>query len=201
VKKRGARRTHTQASTGADPAWQRHLGSGAIVTEPVATAVLDPAQSSVAPLINRAVVDAGAGQQPGVQARPPGSRLAVLAAGGFIAVIVFQLSIVLGAPFGAAAWGGTDSGRLPADLRLASAFAAAVWSIAALTVLSRGGFKFSPVPPTAARRGTWALVGLLALGTVMNLASTSNWERFGWAPLVFALALACYRLARTDTAT
>jgi hypothetical protein len=50
---------------------------------------------------------------------------------------------------------------------------------------------------TVSRWGTWALVAVLTVGTLANLASSSNWERFGWAPLVLALAVTCLRLART----
>jgi hypothetical protein len=39
---------------------------------------------------------------------------------------------------------------------------------------------------------------VLALGTVMNLASSSAWERFGWAPLILALAIVCLKVARTE---
>lgn len=124
-------------------------------------------------------------------------RLAAVAAGGFLVVVAFEIALVLGAPLGAAAWGGNHTGRLPSDLRVASALSAAFWSLAALTVLSRGRFALSPVPFSASRWGTWALVGLLALGTFGNLASSSDWERFGWAPAVLALTLVCAKLART----
>jgi hypothetical protein len=42
------------------------------------------------------------------------------------------------------------------------------------------------------------LVGLLGIGAVANLASSSAWERFGWAPLILALAIVCAKLARTE---
>ena len=40
------------------------------------------------------------------QRRPPGRRLAVMAAGGFAVIVVFELALAFGAPLGAAAWGG-----------------------------------------------------------------------------------------------
>ncbi|MCW2968390.1 MAG: hypothetical protein JWM71_2162, partial [Solirubrobacteraceae bacterium] len=129
--------------------------------------------------------------------RTPGRRHAVSAASGFLAIVAFQLAIALGAPFGAAAWGGAHSGQLPGGLRTASAFGAAFWALAALTVLARGGVRPSLVPIEISRHGTWVLVGVLALGTAVNAASSSAWERFGWAPLNLALALLSLRLART----
>jgi hypothetical protein len=128
------------------------------------------------------------------------ARLAVVAAGGFAVVVLFQLALAFGAPLGAAAWGGEHSGQLPSNLRVASAFSAAFWSLAALTVLARGRIELSPIPFSASRWGTWALVGVLTVGTIANLASSSSWERFGWAPLVLALAFICLKLARTHGA-
>jgi len=37
----------------------------------------------------------------------------------------------------------------------------------------------------------------LIAGTVTNAASSSSWERFGWAPFVPALAILSLRLARS----
>lgn len=49
-------------------------------------------------------------------------------------------------------------------LRIASAFAVAVWVLAALIVLGRAGFQVSPLSPAFVRWGTWILVGVLPLG-------------------------------------
>jgi len=133
--------------------------------------------------------------------RGDAAQLAVVAAGGFAVVVLFQLALALGAPLGAAAWGGEHSGQLPSNLRVASAFSATFWSLAALTVLARGRIALSPIPFSVSRWGTWALVGVLTVGTMANLASSSSWERFGWAPLVLALAVICFKLARTHWAT
>jgi hypothetical protein len=125
-------------------------------------------------------------------------RLAAVAAGGFAAITVFQLALAAGAPLGAAAWGGLHPGRLPPELRAASALAAGFWLLAALTALARGGMTRSPVPYSSSRWGMWAFTALLAVGAVMNAASSSRWERFGWAPLVLGLTLVCLRLARSE---
>jgi hypothetical protein len=93
-----------------------------------------------------------------------------------------------GAPFGAAAWGGATPGPLPADLRVASAVAAGVWVLAAIVVLSRAGSRVVALPAGVTRWGTWILVGVLAVGAVMNVASPSPWERHGWGPFSLVLA-------------
>jgi hypothetical protein len=111
----------------------------------------------------------------------------LLAAGGFLAIALFQLALALGAPLGRAAWGGRYT-VLPVPLRVASAVAVGIWLVAALIVAARSGMGVVPLPSEVVRWGTWILVGLLALGAVMNFASSSRWERFGWAPLALILA-------------
>lgn len=123
--------------------------------------------------------------------------VALAAAGGFGMIVAFQVALVLGAPFGAAAWGGATPGTLPASLRIASGVAGAVWTSAALIVLSRAGIDVVSLPAGFARWGTWTLVGLLAVGVVMNVASPSPWERYGWAPFTLVLAALCFVVART----
>ena len=118
-----------------------------------------------------------------------------LTAGGFIIVACFQAALAVGVPWGRAAWGGAAA-TLPTGLRIASGVAVVFWVLAALIVLGRGGYAFSPVSDDLSRRGTWVLVVLLALGTLMNLASPSDWERFGWAPFVFVNLVLCFIVAR-----
>jgi hypothetical protein len=45
---------------------------------------------------------------------------------------------------------------------------------------------------------TRALVWLLAIGTIMNLASSSPWERYLQARIAFALALLCHAVTKAD---
>lgn len=119
-------------------------------------------------------------------------------AAGFLVVVAFQLGLLLGAPWGAAALGGANAGALPAELRVVSAVSAVIWVVAAGIVLARGGFAIPGVPPALSRWGTWALVGYLALGVLMNLASSSPWERFGWAPFTAVLFGLTLLLALSD---
>jgi hypothetical protein len=116
---------------------------------------------------------------------------------GFAVVVVFEVCLAAGAPWGPAAFGGADSGRLSTELRTASVFAAGFWLLAALTALVRGGVVASPFSHAFTRRVMWGLTILLAAGTVMNAASSSPWERYGWAPFVFGLTVLSWRLARS----
>lgn len=113
---------------------------------------------------------------------------AVLAAAGFLVIAAFQVALALGAPLGHAAWGGQQA-RLPTRLRIGSVVAAAFWIIAALIVLGRAGFEVSPSAEVVERWGTWILVGLLPVGALMNIASSSRWERYASGPLALILAV------------
>ena len=118
----------------------------------------------------------------------PPTTAAVLAAGGFALIAGFQLLLALGAPLGRAAWGGAVA-RIPSRLRIASAVAVVVWAVAAVIILGRAGVLDVPLPQVVLDIGAWALVVLSGLGALVNFASSSPWERFGWGPLALALAL------------
>ena len=123
-------------------------------------------------------------------------RVAGGAAAGFLVVASFQVAVAFGAPFGAAAFGGAHVGTLPPAFRVISAVAAGFWVLAALHALSRGGItrRFRRLGNW---RVTWALAGVTAVGALMNAASSSPWERFGWAPYTLALAVLSLILARS----
>lgn len=112
-----------------------------------------------------------------------GTLVVAAATAGLVVIAAFQVALAAGAPWGRAAWGGRHAGRLPGSLRAGSAIAAVVWALAAVAVAARIEWA------------TWVLVGLLALGTLMNLASSSPWERFGWAPFSATLAALCIAAA------
>lgn len=118
----------------------------------------------------------------------------LLAALGLIAIALFQVALALGAPLGRAAWGGGHD-VLPTSLRIASAVAVAIWLLAALVVTARAGVPIEPLPPGAARWGTWLVAALLFVGAIANVASSSPWERFGWAPVALILAGLCLIVA------
>ncbi len=126
-------------------------------------------------------------------------RVAGAAAGGFLAVSAFQVAAALGAPVGPAAFGGAHDGVLPAELRVVSAVAAGAWGLAAFHALTAGGVVRRS-PRLADRRISWGLAGVTTVGALMNAASSSPWERFGWAPYTAGLAVLCAVLARRGRA-
>ena len=132
--------------------------------------------------------------------RPVRRGAAIGASAGFLVIAAFEVALALGAPLGVAAFGGANQGTLPPPLRVAGGVSAVVWIFAALLILARGGISLAPLPAALSRRGTWFLAGYLALGTVMNLASSSPWERYGWAPVSLALMILCIAVARGGAA-
>jgi hypothetical protein len=122
------------------------------------------------------------------------TQSAAVAAVGFVLVAGFQVALALGAPWGRAAWGGAHE-RLPKGLRVASSFAGILWLVAALMVLSRADYEWSPIPFSVARWGTWVLFGMLMLGTLMNLASPSRLERLIQTPIAAVLSILCLLVA------
>lgn len=118
----------------------------------------------------------------------PIQSAALLATVGFVVLAAFQLALALGTPWGRAAWGGKTS-VLPSNLRVASGVSVVVWLLAALIVLDRAGAPIIDLPDVLTAPLTWVLVPLLVVGALMNFASSSPYERFGWAPLALVLAL------------
>ena len=129
--------------------------------------------------------------------QPVAPRVAVVLAGGLLIVTAFQAALTFGAPLGAAAQGGTNPGQLPDALRVVTGLAAVICLLAALLVLARGGHALVPLPQAVSRVGTWVLVGLLGLGALMNFASSSPWERFGWGPFTLVLLILAVVLVRS----
>lgn len=124
---------------------------------------------------------------------PPGVA-ATIAAAGFLVIAAFQLLLALGAPLGRAAYGG-KSAELSPVFRRSSAGAIVLWAIAAAVMLGRGGVSAVPLPDVVVDIGAWVLVVLSAIGTVVNLASSSPWERFGWAPFSAVLTVLAFIVA------
>ncbi len=129
--------------------------------------------------------------------QPARPRVAIVLAVGLLIVAALQAALTFGAPLGAAAQGGTNPGQLPDALRLVTGLSAIVWLFAALLVLARGGCANLPWPEAVSRLGTWVLVGLLGVGVLLNLASSSPCERFGWAPFTLVLFILGVVLARS----
>ena len=71
-----------------------------------------------------------------------------------------------------------------------------VWLLAAALVWQRAGLGRRRLPPRLVRLCVWALVGLTFLSSVLNFASSSQWERYLWGPFGLVLAVLCLVVAR-----
>jgi hypothetical protein len=106
-------------------------------------------------------------------------------------VIAFQIGLVLGAPWGAAAWGGQHPGRLPARLRIASIVAIVILAFLGWLVAAAAGIlTAAPMPASWLTPATWVATAYFALGAIVNLISRSPIERL-WAPVALATAVCC----------
>jgi hypothetical protein len=101
---------------------------------------------------------------------------------------VFQLALALGAPYGRYAWGGRYA-VLPTPLRIASLITMAVYALCAVILLDRAGVIDVLGNAELVRIATWVMVGLFAVGTLMNLASRSADERRVMTPVALVLCL------------
>ena len=124
----------------------------------------------------------------------PATLAATLAAAGFLVIAAFQLLLALGAPLGRAAYGGRSAVLSP-GLRRTSAVAVVIWVFAAVVILGAGGVLAVPLPDVVPGIGPWVLVILSVLGAIVNLASSSPWERFGWAPFSAVMAVLSFIVA------
>ena len=117
------------------------------------------------------------------------SQLAAVAATVVLLLLmVFQCLLVLGLPFGRAAWGGNHR-VLPRQHRWGSAAAVPILGVAAWTVLARADL-LAPGPEVATVRfSVWFFAAYFALNTVGNLASKSSVERNTMTPLSTLLVL------------
>jgi hypothetical protein len=100
---------------------------------------------------------------------------------------LFQVVLASGAPLGQFAWGGQNR-VLPARLRAGSIASAALYAAFIVLVLDRAGVV-TVLPNQVAETAMWALSGLLALGAVPNLMSSSKHERYLMAPLALVMSL------------
>ena len=119
---------------------------------------------------------------------------AILYAVVSLGVIVFQIALAAGAPWGAYAMGGAFPGQFPPALRITALIQAALLAGMALIVLARAGLIL-PGWQRSSRWLIWFVVGFAALSLFLNLITPSAGERAIWAPVAFVLLLTCVIVA------
>ena len=104
-------------------------------------------------------------------------------------VILFQLALSLGAPWGTIAMGGRFPGKFPTGMRIAALVQALILSLLALIVPVHAKLVL-PEFYAYSYVGIWVVVVVFSLSLVMNLITPSKWERIIWAP-VAAILVTC----------
>jgi hypothetical protein len=131
----------------------------------------------------------------------PAIRIGVAAASLLGVVVLFQLALAAGAPWGAAAYGGRavqDDGRLPTRYRVASAGTAVILTGALWLVLGASAvINPAPLSEDLLDVAVGVLVGLFALNTLGNLAGRHPVERWGAGGITAVLTVACAYIAST----
>ncbi len=109
-------------------------------------------------------------------------------------VILFQIGLALGAPWGAYAMGGANPGRFPPALRVAAAVQAIVIALLAVVVLSDADLV---LPAVADEFGwlIWLAVGFSAVSVVLNAITRSPVERRLWLPVTAVMLLSSLLVA------
>lgn len=110
-------------------------------------------------------------------------------------VILFQVTLAAGMPWGELAWGGSFPGALPAHMRAASVASAFLLLALGMVVLVRAGL-FMPDWQPVSRKLVWVVVAYCALGVVANALSPSAWERIVWLPVTILLLVSSIVVAK-----
>lgn len=103
-------------------------------------------------------------------------------------VIIFQLLLAAGMPWGSYAMGGKFPGKFPPPMRVAAIIQVFILVFLALIVLSKAGLVF-PGWRSFANAAIWFVVCFSVVSTFLNLITRSVWERRIWAPVSLLLLI------------
>lgn len=101
-------------------------------------------------------------------------------------VVLFQLALVAGLPWGHLTLGGRYRGALPLQARMLPIVSTVLLVLFALIVQSKAG-NWLPSWQGAANVAVWGVVAYCVLGVIANLATPSRYERMLWVPVVLAM--------------
>jgi len=106
-----------------------------------------------------------------------------------LGVVVFQVALVAGAPWGEYTMGGRNIGRLPRSLRVGAAISAVIMLAQAGHYLAQAG-----VLPRLLDTGwnsvvNWVWFGFTVAGVIVNAISRSKKERNTWVPVLLVSAV------------
>jgi hypothetical protein len=116
-----------------------------------------------------------------------------------LCVVLFQIALAAGAPWGAFAMGGAFPGQFPPALRVTALIQAALLVGMATVVLARAGVIL-PGWSRVSRWLIWFVVAFSAVSFVLNLITPSTGERAIWAPVAFLLLVSSAIVAFSGSA-
>ena len=110
-------------------------------------------------------------------------------------LILFQLALAAGAPWGEFAMGGAFPGQFPPTMRVAAVIQAILIVGMVTVVLARAGISFTGWVRRA-RWLIWVVVGYGVIGLILNLITPSTGERALWAPVALVMLVSSVIVAR-----
>lgn len=96
-------------------------------------------------------------------------------------VIIFQLCLSMGLPWGAASMGGKFPGKYPPKMRIVALINSLLLFFILIIVASKAQFLFLEML-SFSKIAIWFVVLFFGVGTVMNIITPSKIERI-WAPV------------------
>ena len=103
-------------------------------------------------------------------------------------VVIFQLCLALGAPWGELAMAGKFPGRFPVQMRIVALLQIVVLVFIAMVVLTRAGLVLDEFY-VFSRSAIWAVVLFSFVGLILNAITPSKKERMLWLPVATILMI------------
>ncbi len=117
--------------------------------------------------------------------------IAQIGAMGIAAVMIFQIAVVAGAPYGAYTQRGRNPGVLPLGGRIVAAVSFLLLGVMAAALLARAGLgPLADADPAIVQPLWWGSLAVAILSAVANLRSPSADERRMFGPLSVLIVLA-----------
>ena len=113
-------------------------------------------------------------------------------------IVLFQLGLTLGIPWGEASMGGKYSGKYPPKMRIVSLINSLILIFIAVIVLVKADLLF-PQYKSISNIAIYFVVGFSAVATILNIKTPSKIERKIWAPIATLLLIASIIVAFVST--
>ena len=120
--------------------------------------------------------------------------VAIVACVLFFLMSIFQVLLVIGLPYGRAAYGGKYE-TLPKNLRIMSLIAVGILVFGIIIVLERAEIITLINNTQLTKIVVWIYTGYSTLNTLINAVSKSQWEKRIMTPISLIIAVCCFILA------